>query len=200
MFEFSGNYYEKIRWEGDLSEQELEGVTFVECSFRMVRLNELITRSCTFDRCDFSFARLGASQHFRSAFLNCKWNGASLFGACLKDCKCTGCDFSGSDLSGTIITGGSYAFTNWNECDLRDMDFTGIKLEHADFRGCNLQKAIFKDCDLTSAMLQGANLKNADLRGAVTNGVDLGGLTFQKTKLDLQQAVQLAESLGAKVL
>ena len=48
-------------------------------------------------------------------------------------------------------------------------------------------------------MLSGASLTQADLRGSTLDGVYLKDLHWRKTKIDLTQAVLLAESMGAVI-
>ena len=84
-------------------------------------------------------------------------------------------------------------------CDLRRMDLQGVCLAHAFFRGANLEKADLRGCDCSHAVFADAALKGADLRGARFNGVDVRQMRFQETKIDLEQAVRFAESLGCIV-
>ena len=76
------------------------------------------------------------------------------------------------------------------------MDLQGICFSHAFFQGANLEKADLRGCDCSHAVFADAFLKGTDLRGAKLNGVDVRRMRFQNTRIDLEQAVQFAESLG----
>lgn len=83
---YKGMDFQDENWE----EKNLTGVIFSGCRFHGVVMTGMTTQNCQFIDCDFSFARLEGSRHLRTAFLNCRFYGASLFGVELVECKGTG--------------------------------------------------------------------------------------------------------------
>lgn len=93
-----------------------------------------------------------------------------------------------ADLSGEDFT----------DCDLKELDWSGVILEMADLSGSNLSKGRFRGADLTFADLHSANLQDCDmsyaelcktdftgcdLRGALLNGCDLHGASLVEADL-----------------
>ena len=191
--EYIGMDLREENWE----EQELTGVRFVGCRFHGANMMGLVTRNCWFEDCDFSFARLEDSRHTRTAFINCRFYGANLFSAVLEECKGTGSSFSGAVLTGFTLRGGNYAYSVWDQASLKKMELHGCNFHGANLTEVNLEKANLSGCDLGQAVVAGANLTDADLRGAKIDGTDLKSALMKRTKIDLEQAVLLAESLGA---
>jgi fluoroquinolone resistance protein len=56
-----------------------------------------------------------------------------------------------------------------------------------------------RDCDLTEANLDSSILSGADLRGAILDKVDLKGLDLSGVKMDMAQAMLLAQCYGVKI-
>lgn len=65
--------------------------------------------------------------------------------------------------------------------------------------GCNLQKSDLRGADLSRVQLSQCKLKGADMREAIVEGIDLKSLDLQGVRMDMEQAVLLARSFGAKV-
>lgn len=181
----------------DFSDGLFQNITFTRCSFKNIPMDCLVTEHCTFDQCDFTFTRLGGSTHRFSGFLNCRFSGASLFGARFFQCKGTGTLFADARLTGAVFTGGSYSYATFGGCDLSRQDLSGISFAGADLQGCRFQKSVLTGCSFSRALLSGADFTGADLRGAVLSGVDFRSITMKNTLIDLNQAVLITESLGA---
>lgn len=183
----------------DLIDAELRGCRFTRCSFRGVRMDEAATRGCAFDACDFTGARLNASVHEGSAFPNCRFDLANLFTARFADCKMTGAFFGDANLAAITIAGGDWSYTILAYGDLSKRDLRKVRFNEATLHRCNLERADLRGADLTRADLSQARLKGADLRGAIVDGIDLKALDLTGVRLDLMQAVLLAQCHGAKV-
>ncbi len=119
------------------------------------------------------------------------------FSTKFQDCKMTGSNFIETNLSGITIIAGDWSYVHMNGCYFKGLDLRLVKFKQANLFKANLEKADLRGADFTQAILSGASLKGADLRGAKIDGVDVKSLDLNKTKIDLTQAVIIAEAYGA---
>src|SRR4029077_9370534 len=82
---------------------------------------------------------------------------------------------------------------------LAAQNLRGVRFVEADLYGCDLKKADLREADLEGANLNEALLKGADLRGANLRRVNLKGVDLRGVRLDVPQAVVLAQCYGAIV-
>ncbi|MEG2957986.1 MAG: hypothetical protein RR826_06945 [Christensenellaceae bacterium] len=54
------------------------------------------------------------------------------------------------------------------------------------------------NCNLTSAHTTNLSLNGSDIRGSSIGGTDIIGMSLKGTKIDLDQAITIAQALGAK--
>ena len=160
-------------------------------------MRELTTDHCQFSDCDFTAAGMNASQHNASAFTNGNFTYANLFGAIFRECKMIGSNFVETVLGGITIIGGDWSYVNLKQCSFKGLDLRKVRFCKADLFKCNFEKADLREADLTQAMLSGANFKEADLRDAKLDGIDIKSIHFSGTKIDITQAVLIAEAHGA---
>lgn len=177
----------------------LAGDRFVGCTFSACDLSEIVTSGVTFEECRLVDVRLNASQHQGSAFVGCDLTGVSLFDAELDGCKLVGTRFLRCTLRPLTARGGNWSFVTLRGTDLGGIELRDLSLVEADLTDCDLTGATVAGCDLSRAELRGARLHDADLRGSVLLGVDPQGPRWRDARLDLAQAVTLAEALGAVV-
>ena len=123
---------------------------------------------------------------------------ASLFAVSFEECKMTGSSLAEADASALTVQGGAWSLTDLHGLKLARMEWRGVSLAGADLRECDLSRSRFLDCDLSSAQLTNADLRESDLRGSRMDGVDFPHIRMKNTKIDLEQAVLLAESMGAR--
>jgi uncharacterized protein YjbI with pentapeptide repeats len=178
------------------SEETWSNCRFVKCTFRASRLIDFSTERCEFQDCDLTGARLGSSVHRSSAFLNCKFIDADLYGATFENCRVIGCSFAGANLEALKVAGGDWSYAQFRMQDLDGIDFSGVKLHGADFYGASLLKACFRNAVLTEAILSRAKLRHADLRGADLTGVQLKDVDLKGARMTIDQAVLFAACHG----
>ena len=97
---------------------------------------------------------------------------------------CVNCELSGRKLTGAKFTGAN---------------FDRAVLIGADLRGAAFYGSNFSGADLTRARLRGVRLRGADLRGARLDGCDVDNVDWREVRIDLAQAVLLAQVRGAVV-
>ena len=76
------------------------------------------------------------------------------------------------------------------------MNLSEINFSNADLRKCNMESVVMRDSDLSYAMLSGTKLIKADIRGTRLDGVYMSDVKMSRTKIDLEQAVLMAEGFG----
>ncbi|MGX5656261.1 pentapeptide repeat-containing protein [Geodermatophilus nigrescens] len=178
---------------------ELEGVTFTRCRFHDADLTELVTRRCVFDSCVLTGVRMSGSRHRGSAFLSCRFDRARLIDVVWDGCKLTGSHFPGATLRPLTSTDCDWSWTSLRGADLSGTDLSGQRFREADLTDADLRECDLTGADLDRARMQGAKLRGADLRGAATEAWPWRGLELTGVRLDLPQAVQLAQAHGARV-
>ena len=104
----------------------------------------------------------------------------------------------GLRLGALTPKGGNWSFVCLTGLDLSRLVWENASFEGADLRECCLSGCVFSRCNLSGALLTNADLTKADLRGNRMDGVDFPHLTMKDTKIDLEQAVLIAESMGAR--
>lgn len=183
----------------ELKELEIDNIKFEHCNFKGNDLSYLITRNCTFMCCNFSLSSLNGSRHINSSFINCQFSNANLFSAVFKDCKCSGSGFVDAQLIAIEIIRGNFDYCNFSYCDFSKMVLQDISFKNADLKNTDFRKSVVKNCNFTNAVLSGAKFNNADIRESILDGVYLKDVHFGKTKIDIEQAVLISQSMGAYV-
>ena len=98
------------------------------------------------------------------------------------------------------LEGGDWSYTDLREVDLSHQTMENVNFYGADLTGCRIEKSTLRDCNFTEARLSNARFCESDLRGSKLEGIDVLGIEWKNAKIDLAQAVLLAEALGAKYL
>lgn len=188
--------YRGVDWQG----RELAGEHYIRCVFADGNMSEVITKSVTFEDCDFSGANLNASHHTSAAFLRCHFRRTSMFGATLAGSKLTGSAFEGPcRLRPLTVDGGDWSYVSMRGQDLAGLDLTGVRLTEADLSVADLRGTILRGCDLSLAHFDGAKTAGMDVRDAELAAVDLQAWDLTGVRLDVAQAVLLARQHGAVI-
>ena len=133
------------------------------------------------------------------AFLRCRFERTRLAFAQLRGCKLIGSTFVRCDLRPLTVEGGDWSYVSLRGADLRGVSLAGVRLTEADLTDADLTGGSLAGADLYRARLRGARLGGADLRGAELDGCDVEDVDWTATRIDVAQAVLLAEARGARV-
>ncbi|MFV2210628.1 pentapeptide repeat-containing protein [Actinomadura sp. LOL_016] len=178
--DLTGEEHERVLFlDVDMTEAHGTGASFVDCTFRGVRFNvsvhtDTVFTNCTFVRCGF----------FDSTFSGCKLLG-SMFDGCTYDLM--------------KVQGGDWSFTGLPGADLRRASFTDVRMREADLTGARFAGATLRGVDLSGAWLRAADLSRCDLRGSDISTIDPRTVELKGARIDHQQAVVIAGSLGLDV-
>jgi len=83
--------------------------------------------------------------------------------------------------------------------DLRDLDFTGVKLVGANVVGARLDRSVFTGANLSDLRWSEASFVDADLRGAVIDGLDPRLAMLTGARVEIAQALTFAQYLGLRI-
>lgn len=182
-----------------------ENETFTDLELQGVDLGEKEFYRCTFLRTQLQESR------WRNTILEaCVFSGCDLTRAQLKSTGLRGVRFEGSKLMGVDFTDVSAnPEVTFEECLLRYASFVGLSLRKTEFLRCSALEANFFDLDLSEADFTGTNLEGSTFRGCTltrTNFSQASGLFLDParnrvkgTRVPVETAVSLAQSLGLQV-
>jgi uncharacterized protein YjbI with pentapeptide repeats len=125
---------------------------------------------------DFSGLKNLHEKFSSSNMQRCKFVGSAMSGLLLKSNNVESCDFSGSDLSASHIQGSHLVGNLFNDCLLKDAEFSKSHLKNCDFSGVDLTGVVFK-----GSSLQKSTLTNSVLKLTAFNGSHLDDLVFEGT-------------------
>lgn len=94
------------------------------------------------------------------------------------ECLFFGTDFDGSGLLRIEFNKGMFSGIILSDTGIRDVVFSGVKLNLANFRMAKLVNVRFEDCDL-----QESDFKEAQLQKVVFSGCDMTGTDFLQAKM-----------------
>ena len=186
--QFQGDYFEDRTFErlelqsADLSGKEFFRCTFLHCHLQESRWREAKLEDCVFRGCDLTRAQ---------------WLHAALREVRFESSKLMGIDWS------PVSPNPELAF---EECNLRYASFAGLSLRKTIFDRCTALEANFLDSDLSDSEFPGTDLSGANIRDCTLTRTDFStaiGLfldparnRLKQTRVPLESAVLLAQSLG----
>ncbi|MFI6132548.1 pentapeptide repeat-containing protein [Micromonospora sp. NPDC051141] len=179
--------------------EELVDRHFVRCEFFDVDLTEAVSRGAVFTECVFGTVAFNASRHVDSAFTRCTFTRCNLFEAEFAGCKLVGSSFDRCDLRPLRVDRGDWSFVALPGADLRGARITDVRMREADLTGADLTGAVLTGVDLSGAQLHAAKLTRADLRGSDLSALDPTAVERAGARVDVAQAVTLAQALGFQV-
>ncbi|QRN94195.1 pentapeptide repeat-containing protein [Archangium violaceum] len=186
-------------------EDSFENETFADLDLQGCDLGQKEFYKCTFERCQFQ-----ESNWKRSVLEACVFNGCDLTRAQFSQTALRGVRFEGSKLMGidwtSVSANPELAFEG---CVLRYTSFVGLSLRKTPFLRCTAQEANFFDLDLTDSDFTGTDLTGSNFRGCTltrTNFSDTVGAfidparnRLKGTRVPVETAVMLAQTLGMVV-
>ena len=106
------------------------------------------------------------------------------------------CSLERADSELLEIAGGE-----WTMCSMRYMSFYKQIFENTDFSESDMTGTIFKKCTVKNCVFNEIVSDNmafldCDIRSSDINGADLTVMSFEGSKIDLQQCVLIAEQLS----
>lgn len=175
----------------DLSQTELAGHSFEDCSFSSCRFGErtLLRASfvnCLFESCEFVLSKL---------------EGAKLNSARFRNSKLVGVSFAGCSKFGFLPDFDSCLLDSSVFCDncLKKTRFSGCIVRNSDFMECDIREATFISTSLEGTVFQKCNLEKADLTGARDYSIDPASNRLARARFSLPEAQSFLGFLGIEI-
>lgn len=166
----------------DYTQQNLDGSTFIECTFESCdftgsSLRNAKFENCSFRNCNIGLVKLDGCVFQQAKFIDCKIVGAefykcnkTFFSANFKDCNLHYCNFSDLNMKNATISG---------------------KVKECHFTQTILTQAVFDDVDLAGTLFHKCDLSKADFTTAYNYSIDPLSNKIKKAKFSLPEAVNL---------
>ena len=177
----------------------LSGSSHTAVQFLEVDLVDVEVRGASFADCTFRNARFNASVLIDVAFTNCTFVGCNFFDARLEACKLVGSMFDGCTYELLVVDGGDWSLVGMPGADLRRATFRGVRLREADLTGTRFDGATVRDTDLSGAWMHSATFRGADLRGSDLSALDPLNSDVHDARIDPEQAMTIAATLGMRI-
>lgn len=158
---------------------------FMECHFKGVNLTE---------------ENLNSSKIFESHFHSCNLSNVNLTNVTMrdvtfKDCKMVGINWSSAQgLSDLVFENCILDLCIFQELLLIGTSFKNWSIKEVDFSGSKLQKSIFSGSKLTGTIFTDSNLERADLRNAIDYFIDPNYTKIKKAQFSMPEAMVLLNS------
>jgi uncharacterized protein YjbI with pentapeptide repeats len=145
---------------GKLSNMEYDSVLFADCNFSKADLSGVAFIDCTFKTCDMSLVKANNTAFNNAQFINCK-----LLGIDFSRCK----DFLLSFSFDNCILD----FATFYQKKIKKTLFNNCSIKEVDFTETDLTESKFIECDLTLAVFENSNIEKVDFTKAFNFGIDL---------------------------
>lgn len=192
---FARDSYEGAVFDGLEAEDEVAaGVEFENCRFRHCRFPTMTFRSCAFVHCQFEACDLGLVKVPGSRFTEAQFT----------DCKLIGVDWCEASALTGLTTSMSFLRCVISYGFFVKLDLTGARIEECeakevDFSGATLRRASLVHSDLEGAKFVECDMREADLTGAHGYVIDPTRNKVKKARFSLPDAVGLLTVFGVVV-
>ncbi|MDZ4888760.1 pentapeptide repeat-containing protein [Escherichia coli] len=174
---------EKRITQRHLNEGELSGVNYYNCIFERIQLDNFKFRDCEFEKCHF---------------VNCSIKNLKLNFFKLIDCEFKDCLLQGVNAA-DIMFPCTFSLVS---CDLRFVDFIGLRLQKSIFLSSRFRDCLFEETDLRKSDFTGSAFNNTEFRHS-----DLSHCDFSMTEgLDINPeinrilSIKIPQEAGLKIL
>ena len=176
--------------------QEINSISFEDCTFKGCDFSETLFKDCKFIECHFVQCNLSVSK------LNlCKFSEVGF-----EDCKVIGVDWTRVAWPNIAL----FSPIKFYKCIINDSTFFGLSLNEivieeckahdVDFREGSFCGASFKFTDFANSLFNQTNLSGTDFSEAVNYQIDVNSNRIKGAKFSKYEAVNLLESLEIELI
>jgi len=182
-------YADLLIAEYALGDQVAEFVTFEKTHFKQLTMQRAYLRGLRledvrFEACDLADSSWELLSASRVELLGCRLIGLQATNGRIEDMLIKGCNAVHAQFWSTVF---------------KRVRFESCNLSETNFQSADLAGAIFDKCDLRGAKMADAKLVGADLRSSQLDGARLGIKELQGAIVSIEQAVNIARTLGVDV-
>lgn len=170
----------------ELSGKEFNACTFAHCNFLNSNLSHNEFTNCYFDTCNLSMAMLEHTKLDNAQFINCKIMGVDFS-------KCSDFLFSASFSKCTLD------FTQFLGKNLKKIKFEDCSMKEANFTESNLTDAALINCDLSRTVFYRTTLIKADFRTSYNYTIDPELNRIKNAKFSMNGVLGLLEKYDISV-
>ena len=166
-------YADESEWtDCDLTGARLDSASFnrgtlVNTSFAKASAPIVQFDGATIMRCKLAGANLGISTWVKAKVHETDLSGSTLGNAAVDGAQFTGCNFSGAKWAPVQRMPKPETAARFENCDLRDVDWTGRSLDGAVFVGCKLVESRGKATSVANITVEHCDLELDALRAAL---------------------------------
>ncbi|EBR8158344.1 pentapeptide repeat-containing protein [Salmonella enterica subsp. enterica serovar Newport] len=175
--------YDKKITKRHLNEKKISNTYYYNCIFERIQLDKVNYRDCEFEKC---------------RFINCSLKNVKIDFFKLIDCEFESCLLQGINAS-DIMFPCTFSLDN---CDLRFIDFVGLRLQKSSFLSTRFRDCLFEEVDLRKSDFSGSEFNNTEFRHT-----DLSHCDFSMTEgLDINHEInkisfiKIPQEAGTKIL
>lgn len=178
--------FEKIQYDGFVTNCEFENCTFIGCNFTAVTF-----RNCAFSNCQFE----------KCAFRTIKFQFSTMQGSIFSECLLMGINWGELQSKGNRLfpieklERCTLKFNNFIHVNMIRFDFSNMTIQDSYFHDCRLSHASFRNDDMNRTNFSGCNLNCSDFRGARGYNIDLQSNTLKQARFSFPDVVDLLNTL-----
>lgn len=185
-----GGHYRDTVFRGLQQSSDLQGATFVGCTFDDGVLREIRLAGCRFLACEFVACDLSLVDVGDSVFRDVSFDACNLTGVNWSRATATLHDPLEIDFRDCVLDFGVF-----RDCDLERRRLAHCVAHECDFRGAVLREAVCRGTDFAGANFDGADLRGADLRKARNYAIDVRTTQVKGACFSLPDAGALLQGL-----
>jgi len=196
---FSQNYYDSQTFRGILCDsQQIENVTFHDCSFKSCSFRETTFRACKFQSCVFKKCDLSLMKVDSSTFTNTLFEDSKVIGVNWVKASWGKMEIhqllKSIDFIGCVLN-----YSTFMELSLEKMILSKCIVKEVDFSETNLKQANCTFSDFSNSHFRHTNLSEADFTGATNYFIKPYLNTLKKAKFSLPEAMSLLFNLDIEI-
>ncbi|ODN42163.1 pentapeptide repeat-containing protein, partial [Piscirickettsia litoralis] len=171
----------------DLSQINLNKVTFENCQFIDCDFSESALNQCKFIDCSFKNSNLSLAKLNNSLVNEVEFNA----------CKMTGVNWNQARWSNITLASPIFfkacdvSLSSFYELKLPELSMIDCKAHDVDFRGCDLTRADFTRTDFEKAEFMHTRLNHADFREAINYIINPVENSLTRAKFSFPEVVNL---------
>jgi len=181
-----------------IDSEDITGLKAKSFTASEVRFDKVVMTEAKLEKTGFTDVILAGCDLIATVFTDASWQRLHI-----KSSRCSGVQLQMSTLKDVTFTGCKLNLANFRFAKLKNVLFEDCALDEADFYSAELVNVQFKNCTLEKTVFSAAKLKSVDLRTSdIFNilGIDgLAGATIDSTQL-LTLAPMLAAEFKIKVI
>ena len=116
------------------------------------------------------------------------------------NCRLTGSDFSNSSIQNTLFKDNTARYANFSYSKFKSVNFINNQMMNSSFNECSYRKVSYDTCNLSESEFINTSLATLDFSTCEIHQVIIPMEQLRGLTVSTEQAVQLAQLLGLKIV